>query len=245
VPGAPGAPGAPDNPGSAAASRMSVPPTSILSRVRLLFGSGTAAPGDASVPQFPPVTPPRPTQQLIGVISPVPTRGHGMPTPIESPTVPSSPSWDGGADSGLGIVTTFPRRAHEPAVPASDDEIHTIPGPFFSTKTPTMGPPPSLAPVFVPDLLIPPRQWSPPVFVHTPPQPPPSQLGRTPSPPRPRSAPPHIPSRPTIIVPPQSDVIHSAIPSTSTKPVYAERSDESGLADGSLWHWDLDPTAAI
>jgi hypothetical protein len=68
------------------------------------------------------------------------------------------------------------------------------------------------------------------MFVHTPPQPPPSQLGRTPSPPRPRSAPPHIHGQQTIIVPPQPDVISSATPSTSTtKPVYDERPDESGL----------------
>jgi hypothetical protein len=237
-PGVLGAPGAPGAPGSSAASRTSVRPTSFFSRARQLFSSGTVPPADPSVPQFPQISsqPTHDDQQPVGVIPPAETRGYEMSTPIDSPVVPSPPSpWGGGASfispdlgSVWGSVAIPPQQVHQPTISVNDHEIHTPLESFYFT-TP-IGPPPPLARVVVPDPLIPSRQPSPPMFVHTPPQPPPSQLGRTPSPPRPRSAPPHIHGQQTIIVPPQPDVISSATPSTSTtKPVYDERPDESGL----------------
>jgi hypothetical protein len=238
----PGGPGAPDAPGSPAASSISVRPPSIFSRARQLFSFATVPLGDPSALQFPQVSTPQPTQQYPIGTSPVPTRGYGMPNSIESPLVPSPPSWDGGAllsslDLGSirGSFTIPPQQVSQSAVHASDDELYTPLEPSYSTRTPGIESPrsPSLAPVIFPDPQISPRQPSHPMFVHTPPQPPPSQLGRTPSPPRSRSpTPPPIPGQPTIIVPPQPDVVSSAIPLILTKSVYDERpddSDESGL----------------
>jgi len=59
-PGAPDAPGAPCSPG---ASIISVCPTSIFSRARRLFSSGTVLLGDLSVPQLSQISTPQPIQR--------------------------------------------------------------------------------------------------------------------------------------------------------------------------------------
>lgn len=182
-----------------------------------------------------------------------------------SPMVFSTTTEDGNRD--LDNAMSYPRCqvvGHHPSLPVPElqidarppvfitptireDENPTPREPSYSTSTPSIESPrsPSLAPVVVPDPQIAPRQPSPPMSVRTPPQPPPSQLGRTPSPPRSRSpTPPPIPDEPTIIVPPQPDVISSAIP-TPAKPVYDERPDESGLvppiADQPLFQVGVSP----
>ena len=224
-----GGPGAPGAPGSPAASRNSFRPTSIFSRARQLFSSGT-------VPQLPQVSISQSTQQdSIGIISPVPIHGYGMPTPIESPVVPSPPLPDGGApfiSPDLGSVqesvAISSQQVNQPAISASDDEIHTPLEPSNSTMAPIE--PPRSQPVVVPDPKSPPRQPSPNMFAHPPPQPPPNQLGITPGPSRWRSPTPlPIPGQQTLTLPPQPDMVSSAVSSTSTKPVHDEHPDESGL----------------
>lgn len=228
VPGGPGIPGAPH------ASGFSVRPTSIFSRARRLFSSG-------SVPQLPWVSTPWPTQQYhngpIGVVPPI-SGLYSTPTPTESPVFPSPPLRDGvlfnSPDLGSvrGSVAIPSQQVPQSAVPASDDEVFLNPEPSYSTRTSSIESPrpPFLAPVVFPDPQIAPRQPSPPMFVHTSPQPPPSQLGRTLSPPHLRSAtPPPILGQPTTIALPQPDVVSSATPLTLTKPVYDERPDKPGL----------------
>ncbi|KAF8494109.1 hypothetical protein F5888DRAFT_671906 [Russula emetica] len=63
VPGGPGAPDAPGAPCSPGASIISVCPTSIFSRARRLFSSGTVLLGDLSVPQLSQISTPQPIQR--------------------------------------------------------------------------------------------------------------------------------------------------------------------------------------
>ena len=191
-----GGPGVPGSPGS----RIPVRQTSIFSRVRQLFSSRAVPLGGPSAQQLRRQLPqvsiftPQPTQQYhIGVIPPV---------------VPSSPSSlrNEGASiispdlgSVRGSITMPPQQEHQSSVHASDDELYTpleqphptmIPG-IESTRSPS-----PVAPAVAPDPQIALQQPPTSMFVHTPPQPLPSQLGRTSSPPHSRSpTPPPIPGQ--------------------------------------------------
>lgn len=239
VPGSPGVPGAPHT------SEFSVRPTSIFSRVRQLFSSGTVPqpprvsfppPPQVSFPQPPRAFSPQHYDRPIGVIPPI--GPYRTPTPSESPVYPSPPSRDvvlfNSPDlrSVWGSVAIPSQQAPQSAVPASDDEVFIPPESSYPTGTSGIESPrsPSLARVGFPDPQIAPRQPSPPMFVHASPQPPPIQLRRTPSPPHLRSAtPPPILSQPTIIALPQPDVVSSETPLILSKPVYDERFDMPGL----------------
>ncbi len=183
---------------------------------------GTGPPGPF-VPPPPQVSFPQPTQQYpLGVIPPVVTRGYRTPTPTESPVVPFHPSRDGGApfippDLGPARGSIAIPQVYQPPVPMGDDEIYIPPEPSYSTRTPSIESPrsPSLAPVVVPG------------FLHPPSQPPPSQLGRTPSPRSRSPTPPRFPGQPTIIVPPQPGAAPPAAPlAPSTQRLYDERPDQ-------------------
>ena len=205
------------------------------------FRPGTVPPGGPFVPPPPQVSFPQPSQQYgIGVMPPVMPRPYRTPSPSGSPVFPSPPSRDGGAPfipPDLGPARgsmAIPPQVYQPPIPMGDDEIYIPPEPSYSSRSPSIESPrsPSSAPVFIPGPQIGPQQ-PPPIFLHPPSQPPPSQLGRTPSPQR--STPPPTPGQPTIIVPPQQP---GGFPPTaplapSTQYVYDERPDQPVLLPGA------------
>jgi hypothetical protein len=179
-------------------------------------------PGSSFIPPPPQVSFPQATQQYppIAVIPPVVTHDYRTPTPSESPVVPSPPSRDGRVPfiaPDLGPARTsvaMPPGMYQPPIPGGEDEIFIPPELSYSTRTPSIESPRSQAPVVVPGPQIVPQQPAPPIFVHPPSQPPPSQLGRTPSPRFRSPTPSPIPGQPTIIVPPQPGGVPPGAPSS-------------------------------
>ncbi|KAI0272835.1 hypothetical protein BGY98DRAFT_1001049 [Russula aff. rugulosa BPL654] len=142
------------------------------------------------------------------------------PSVPQFPQVSSQPTHD--EQQPVGVIPPAETRGHEMSTPIDSPVVPSPPSPWGGGASFIS---PDLGSVWG-SVAIPPQQVHQPTVsanddeIHHLWNPASKPTGRTPSPPRPRND----------NCPPQPDVISSAIPSTSTtKPVYDERPDESGL----------------